>query len=82
MKSDKIFQIIYADIEPSTKKVDNCKKNPKKSLTTKVGKHILSEYFILTLLGHLIMQKIIIAYITEKIIRKYFVILLENMIKK
>ena len=55
MKSDKIFQIIYADIEPSTKKVDNCKKNPKKSLTTKVGKHILSEYFILTLLGHLIM---------------------------
>ena len=55
VKSDKIFQIIYADIEPSTKKVDNCKKNPKKSLTTKVGKHILSEYFILTLLGHLIM---------------------------
>ena len=41
MKSDKIFQIIYADIEPSTKKVDNRKKNPKKSLTTKVGKHIL-----------------------------------------
>ena len=55
VKSDKIFQIIYADIEPSTKKVDNCKKNPKKSLTTKVGKHILSKYFILTLLGHLIM---------------------------
>ena len=54
MKSDKIFQIIYADIEPSTKKVDNCKKNPKKSLTTKVGKHILWEYFISTLLGHLI----------------------------
>ena len=35
MKSDKIFQIIYADIEPSTKKVDNRKKNPKKSLTQK-----------------------------------------------
>ena len=40
MKSDKMMYIIHADIESLIKKIDNCKNNPEKFPTTKIGKHI------------------------------------------
>ena len=46
MKSDKIPYIISADIESLIKKIDNCKNNPDKSSTTKIGNHIPCQYSI------------------------------------
>ena len=35
-----ISYIIYADLEPLSKKIDVCKNNPKKPSTPKIGKHV------------------------------------------
>ena len=49
MTSDKTPCIIYADLESLIEKIDNCKNNPEKSSTTKIGKHILCAYSISTI---------------------------------
>ena len=49
MKSDKTPCIIYADLKSLIKKIDNCKNNPEKSSTTKMGEHIPCGYLILTM---------------------------------
>ena len=49
MKSDKIQYIIYDDIEPLIKKIDECTNNPEKSLITKIGEHITCGYSISTI---------------------------------
>ena len=49
MKSDKMPYIIYADIEFLIQKIDNCKNNPEKSSTAKVGEHIPCGYSMLTI---------------------------------
>ena len=40
MKSNKMSYIIYADIEPSIKKIDGCANNTEKSSPWKLGEHI------------------------------------------
>ena len=44
MKSDKMLDIIYADIESLIKKIDRCKDNPDISSTTKAEEHIPCRY--------------------------------------
>ena len=44
MKSDKIPYIIYADMKPLTKKIDECANNPEISSTIKIGEHIPCGY--------------------------------------
>ena len=51
MKSNKMPYIIYADIEPLTKKIDVCENNPEKSLTIKIGKDIPCGYSMSTIWG-------------------------------
>ena len=36
--------IIYPDLQSLIKKIGGCSKNPKKSLTTKIGEHIPCRY--------------------------------------
>ena len=43
--------IIYVNIESFIKKVDNCKYNPERSSTRKVGKHIPLRIFNVNKLG-------------------------------
>ena len=43
-KSRKVPFIIYADLESLLKKVSTCHNNPKKSSTTEINKHALSDY--------------------------------------
>ena len=59
-------------MESLIKKVDVYANNPKKSSTTKIGEHVPDGYQCQQF-GHLIIQKINILYIVEKIIRKRFV---------
>ena len=49
LKSDKGPFIIYDDIESLIEKTDGCKKNPEKSSTRKLSKHILSGYSMSTI---------------------------------
>ena len=44
MISDKMPYIIYPDLQSLIKKIGGCSKNPKKSLTTKIGEHIPCRY--------------------------------------
>ena len=44
MKSDKMWYIIYTDIESLIKKTDECTNNPENSLTIKIGEHIPCGY--------------------------------------
>ena len=44
MKSNKIPCINQADLESLIKRIDNCKNNPKKSLTRKIGEYIPCGY--------------------------------------
>ena len=44
MKSDKMWYIIYTDIESLIKKTDECTNNPENSLTIKIGQHIPCGY--------------------------------------
>ena len=48
MKSDKMLYVTYADIKSLINKNQIPKKNPKKSQTAKIEKHILYGYLILT----------------------------------
>ena len=48
-KSDKEPFIIYADLECITEKIDVCKNNPENSFTTKVSKHIPSDFSMSTI---------------------------------
>ena len=66
-KSDKWPYIIYSETESLIKKIDNCRKNPEKSSTTKIGKHISCVYSISTTwaFGHI---EISIVCIAEKIV--------------
>ena len=50
MKSDKMPQIIYADIESLIKKLDESANNPEKFSTTNVDQHIPCRYSISTIL--------------------------------
>ena len=43
-KSDKEQFIIYSDLECLIEKTEGCKNNPENSSTTKVGKHIPSNF--------------------------------------
>ena len=47
-KSMKVPFIIYADLEPLLEKTIICHNNPKKSSTTKINKHISSDYSLFT----------------------------------
>ena len=49
IKSDKTPCIIYADFESLMKKKNNCKSNPEKSSTTKIGEHIPCRYSMSTI---------------------------------
>ena len=64
--------IIDANLESMIKKIDNCKNNPEKSSTTKIGEHIPCGNSC-QLYGHLIGQKISIVNIVEKVVGKSFV---------
>ena len=44
MKSDKMPQVIYDDIEFLIRKIDGCASNPEKSSTTKIGENIPCGY--------------------------------------
>ena len=44
MKSDKMWYIIYTDIESLIKKIDGYTNNPQSSSTTKIGEHIPCGY--------------------------------------
>ena len=44
MKSDKMPDIIYADIESLIRKIDGCANNAEKSPTAKIGEHIPCGY--------------------------------------
>ena len=49
IKSDKTQCIIYADLKSLIKIINNCKNNPEKSSTIKVGEHILWGYSMPTI---------------------------------
>ena len=49
VKSDKTPRVIYADLEHLIKKIDNCKNNPDKFSTTKIGEHIPCGYLMSTI---------------------------------
>ena len=49
MISDKMLYIIYPDLQSLIKKIGGCAKNPKKSLTTKIGEHIPCGYSMSTI---------------------------------
>ena len=51
MKSDKMQDIIYADIELLIIKIDGRENNPKKSSKTKIGEHIPCRYSMSTIWG-------------------------------
>ena len=44
MKSDKMPQIIYTDLESLIKKIDGCKNNPENSSVRRIGEHIPCGY--------------------------------------
>ena len=44
MKSDKMWYIIYADIESLIKKINGCANNPENSSPMKIGGHIPYGY--------------------------------------
>ena len=46
MKSDKMPDFIYADIESLVRKIDGCANNPENFSTTKIGEHIPCGYSI------------------------------------
>ena len=46
-KFDKAIFIIYADLECLREKIDECKRNPENSFTTKISEHIPSRFSIL-----------------------------------
>ena len=48
-KFDKSPFLIYVYVESFIKRIDGCKYNPKRSSTTKVGKHIPCGYSIFTI---------------------------------
>ena len=49
MKSDKMPNIIYADIESLIRKIDGCENNLENSSTTKIVEHIPCGYSMSTL---------------------------------
>ena len=49
MKSDKMPNIIYAEIRSLIKKIDGCTNNPENSSTTKIEGHIPCRYSISTI---------------------------------
>ena len=49
MKSDKMPNIIYADIESLIRKIDGCENNPENSSTTKIVEHIPCGYSMSTI---------------------------------
>ena len=51
MKSDKIPNIIYTDIESLIKKIDGCANDPENSSTTKIDKHIPCGSSVSTIWG-------------------------------
>ena len=42
----------YVDLESLIKEIYNCKNNPEKSSTTKIGKHILCAYSSIFIICH------------------------------
>ena len=48
-KSDKSAFIIYADLECTIEKIEGCKNNSEKSSTTKISKHIPSDFSMPTI---------------------------------
>ena len=46
MKSDKMPYIIYADIEPLIRQIDECANNSEQSSTIKIGEHIPCGYLM------------------------------------
>ena len=44
----KVPLTIYADLESLLEKMNTCHNNPKKSSTTKINKHTLSDYSLFT----------------------------------
>ena len=49
MKSNKTPCMIYSDLESLIKKICNCKNNPEKSSTTKIGEQIPCGYSMSTI---------------------------------
>ena len=48
-KFDKAIFIIYADLKCLIEKIDECKRNPENSFTTKISEHIPSRFSIFTI---------------------------------
>ena len=70
MKSDQMLYINYDGIESLVKKLANCENNPEKSSTTK-QENIFFADIQCQQLGHLIIQKISIVYVTERLYEKF-----------
>ena len=51
MKSDKMLYIIYADIEPLIKKIDECANYSENSSKTKIGEYIPCGYSYINYMG-------------------------------
>ena len=50
-KSDKVLYVVYTDLESLITRINECKNNPDKSSTTKIGEHIPCRYLMSTLLA-------------------------------
>ena len=48
-KSDEMPYIFNADVESSIKRIDECKNNPEKLSTTKIGEHTPCRYLMCTI---------------------------------
>ena len=48
-KLDKALFVVYVDLEYLIEKIVGCRKNPKNSFTTKVGKHVPSGLSLSTI---------------------------------
>ena len=69
---------IHADIESLIKKIDNCKNNPAKTWTTKIGEHIPCGYSISTIWAFGSIENKLSLYFGKNCMKNFSISLREN----
>ena len=70
--------IIDANLQSMIKKIDNCKNNPEKSSTTKIGEHIPCGYSMSTIWTFDSITNKLSLYRGEEYVKKFFISLREH----
>ena len=80
-KSDKTPFIIYADLECILEKTDGCQSNPKNSSSTKVNKHIPTDFSMSTISSFRSMENKHDVYRGKDYMKKFSKFLREHAMK-